>query len=797
MPPKKTAPAASGIRFGADPLAPTIQAPDGATLLRLARAPRVAKVRGQRAQRVVAWYVFTGRETEPRSADGVLSSDLHGDGYTADLGGAGVPLEAHARTLGPRTAELGWKAHTGEDVTLEVSFAIEPGERFFGFGERFNACDQRGQKVSVWAEERSVALPAPLSKALPKLKRNPFPSGPDSTYCPMSLFLSSRGWGLVVEESNRVVFDVGATDADTLSVKIFGPSLTLTLFFADTPAALVETMTAHTGRARLPQPWIFAPWNDAVMGPERVRSTAALLRREKIPSAAIWTEDWQNGSDLPFGQYWIFPTKMTVDRKRYPDFEKMTGELHAAGYRFLAYFFPYVLEGTDDYEEGRRLGVFMQDKKGRPWRLALMGEHYGQIDFTHPQAKPFLHAIFARTVALGVDGWMADFGEYTPVDARFHDGSNGWRMHNRYPLLWQEANRSFWDEARPDGDFVFFSRSGTVGSQRFAPVLWSGDQSTSFDRLDGLPAVIPAALNAGLSGVPYFATDLAGYKSFTCPPSDKELFLRWTELTTFLPVMRTHHGVKLHRNWTFDKDAETLDHYRRYARLHTALFPHIYRYAAEATRTGLPICRHLHLHYPGDAVAGGVDDQMLFGEELLVAPVTERGATSRALYLPAGEWVELWTGHRRGGGERIQTEAALGHIPLFLKAGSVLPTLDRYCDTLLTEPVAGIMTLADADASLRLTVAGPGRSEITLADGTEVRFEASDDLMGEVKAKVTHGTARDAAEDEMLAFLWKHARVLACAEGKRVTVALTRGRKSVGEVTISSPRARRFTIQSI
>lgn len=793
---RKTQQPARGIRLGVDPLSPAVHGADGAPLIRFAGAPRVAKVRGQRAQRVVAWYVFTGRESDRRSPDGVLSNDQRADGYDADLGGAGVPLEAHARVLGPRTARLAWKAHTASDLTIEVRIAIEPGERFFGFGERFNSCDQRGQRVSVWAEERSVALPAPLTKALPKLKRNPFPSGPDSTYCPMPLFLSSRGWGLVVAESNRVVFDVGHSEPDVLSVKIYGSSLTLDLFVADSPTELIETMTERTGRARLPQPWIFAPWNDAIIGPERVRSMAALLRREKIPSAAIWTEDWQNGADLPFGQYWIFPTKMTVDRGRYPDFEAMTGELHATGFRFLAYFFPYVLEGTEDYEEGRRRDVFMRDKNGKPWRLALMGEHYGQIDFTHPDAKPYLHAIFERTRKLGVDGWMADFGEYTPVDARFHDGSTGWQMHNRYPLLWQEANRSFWDRARPDGDYVFFSRSGTTGTQRFAPVLWSGDQSTSFDRLDGLPAVIPAALNAGMSGVPYFATDLAGYKSFTCPPSDKELFQRWTELTTFLPVMRTHHGVKVHRNWTFDKDAETLEHYRRYARLHTALFPHVHRYADEAARTGLPIVRHLHLHHPADTIAGGIDDQLLFGAELLVAPVVERGATTRGVYLPAGEWIELWTGRRREGAARVQVEAPIGHIPLFLAAGAALPTLDLYCDTLLTTQVPGIRTLADADASLRLTLTGPGSAEYTLPDGTHVAWQARENLAdAQIAARVAEGTAANAAEDEMIPFLWKHARVLACAEGKRVRVVLTRGRASVAEVSVSSPGSRRYTFQ--
>ncbi len=795
--PKKRQTTSSGIRFHVDPLRPAVEDASGTALLRVSEPPRLAQVRGQRAQRVVAWYVFTGRESSSHSADGVLSSRAHGGDFDAELGGAGMPLTLRAKRLGPRTAQLAYKAHATGDVAIEVQLAIEPGERFFGFGERFNACDQRGQRVSVWAEERSVALPAPLAKALPKTKRNPFPSGPDSTYCPMPLFTSSRNWGLVVEESNRVIFDVGAADPTKLSIKIFGASLTLTLFFADSPLGLIETMTERTGRATLPNPWIFAPWNDAVTGPERVREVANKLRAERIPSAAIWTEDWQNGSDLPFGQYWIFPTKMTVDEKRYPDFENMTRELRAKGYRFLAYFFPYVLEGTADYERGKKRGVFMRDKKGRPWRLALMGEHYGQLDFTHPEAKPYLHEIFARTEKLGVDGWMADFGEYTPVEARFHDGSTGWEMHNRYPLLWQEANRSFWDEARPDGDYVFFCRSGTVGSQRQAPVIWSGDQSTNFDKLDGLPAVIPAALNAGISGVPYFATDLAGYKSFTCGPSDRELFQRWTEMTTFLPVMRTHHGVRLYRNWSFDKDRETLDHYRRYTCLHTALFPHIHRYAAEAASRGLPIVRHLHLHHPDDAEAGGIHDQLLFGEELLVAPIVERGAVARSVYLPAGDWVDLWSGVRKEGPVRVQVEAPIGRIPLFLRTGSVLPTLDRYCDTLLTERVEGIRTLADADESLRVTVAGPGSSDIELADGTTIAFESSDALGGaDIRARVVEGRARTAEADDMVPFLWTGVTALACAEGKRVTVELARGKRPVGRVAISSSRSRRYTLQS-
>ena len=348
---------------------------------------------------------------------------------------------------------------------------------------------------------------------------------------------------------------------------------------------------------------------------------------------------------------------------------------------------------------------------------------------------------------------------------------------------------------------MFFVRSGSTGTQALAPVLWLGDQSTSFDRLDGLPSVVPAALNVGLSGIPFVACDVAGYKSFTCRPSDRELFLRWAQVGAVLPVMRTHHGT--HRaSWAFDRDAETLDGYRRWARLHTALFPHLARYAADAARRGHPIVRHLFLLAPRDERAGRVDDQLAVGAELIAAPVLERGAESRAVYLPRGGWVDLWSGALHRGPVDLEVDAPLDRLPLFLAAGTALATLDGYCDTLDAAPVEGLATLADSDASLRITIADPrGASpphDQTLADGTTVRvgWTNEEGSVGDLEGRVSTGRELDAVDDELLGFLLGGATPLACAEGRRLRVDLRRGGRAAGRIEIDGPRSRRYTIQA-
>ena len=789
----------------------------GRTLLESARPPGTRPhisplgcqaVRRQRARTVTGmWYFFTGRPGPWSYPPLAVSVETGDDFIEVDLAGepeAPAELRVRFELMGPRAVRCRCLALDRPEVNrLAFWFRAGPEDRFFGLGQQYNAADQRGRRVPIWTEERSMGLGDYLGKIVRESRFNPFPRGPNSTYFPVPFFLNPRGYGLLVDGSHRCEFDLACTRDDLFGFTYWDRAVEWIFFYGPEPLRVIEETTAHTGRATVPAAWAFAPWNDAVGGEDRVMEVAGTLRREKIPSSAIWTEDWQHGRSTPLG-YFIFPVRFDgPDRTLYPEIESLAGDLHDRGFRFLAYFFPYIWKGSALYREGREKGHFITDRRGRPCGVRVLFDRYGQIDLTRPEAREWMKGIFRRILDLGFDGWMADFGEYTPPQARFGSGEDGWTLHNRFPLLWQRLNREFFDEVRPDGDYVFFVRSGTTGSQRYAPVMWAGDQLTSWDRTDGLGCVLPAALSAGISGMPIWACDIAGYKSHTCLPSTRELFFRWTQIGALSPVMRTHHGVLARRNWSFDRDAETLELFGRYARLHTALVPYLYGCAHEAVEHGWPVMRHLLLHFPDDPAAVDMDDQYMFGPDILVAPVLKKGDRHRNLYLPQGEWIDFWTGRPFTGPGRIKVEAPLDIIPMFVRSGTLLPTFDLPVDTLVDEQIDGLVTYRDAVGSIRLTLFGKGETKRTLWDGTRLSAKktgTADRVQRAIRSgriSVTKGRPVRASTDALLPDTpWGGPDRAVSMDGGSVAFRIldTRGRP-IASGAATGPTSRRYTFQ--
>lgn len=675
---------------------------------------------------VLSWWRFIRRLGRWRPA--FRTAEDPGDGWVPLTGeGGNALLEWKAEVASPAVARGEVRVADGVPGDwLRWRLAVRPEERLLGFGERFNAVDQRGNKLYVWTEEGAVGLGEKLGKLLDGVSWNPFLNGPTTAYKPMPFFISSGGYGLLLETSARVEYDVAATDSDVLDITVWDRAFSWVLFYGPTPAEVVERFTEWTGRATVPAPWVFAPWNDAVYGSESVRTAARKLREEKIPTTALWSEDWQGGFWIPpinrkSAAYMIFPLRYKVDRILYPDAERVADDLHEQGFRWLSYFMPYILRNSREYREAKKKGYLLKNRRGGVCFVLISWYLYGQIDLTNPEAREWYMSLLEENVKTGFDGWMADFGEYVPPGAVASNGETGLIHHNKFPLLWQEVNRELFDRLRPDGDYVFFCRSAGVGSQKYAPVFWSGDSNTDFEKYDGLPSNLPAVISAGLCGLPLWAADIGGYMCLTTTGRDKEVFFRWTEFAALLPVMRTHHGTHPGRCWAYDSDRETLEHFRLYCRLHTALFPYIYGLAHEAARSGLPAVRHLVLEFPGDAESWGVENQFMLGDRLLVAPVIKRGATARSVYFPPGTWIDYWTGEEYGGPARRYVDAPLGRLPLYVMSGRAVATLDAPVDTLAAAAEgSGLVGLDEALSTLRVTLYGAGEDRVTLWDGTDV-----------------------------------------------------------------------------
>ena len=641
----------------------------------------------------------------------------------------------------------------------------QPDEKFLGFGERFNAVDQTGNKLKVWTEEGAVGLGEKWGRWLKGLPINPFPHGPTTAYKPMPFFISSRGYGLWLDTFARVEYDVASSRLDMVEAEIWDRSFDWYLIYGPEPSEIVERFTELTGRCQVPKPWTFIPWNDAVTGEKEVLKVANTLRKEKIPSSVIWSEDWQGGKwMLPgilrnYSSYVIFPFLYRLDRKLYPNAEKVAEELHKMGYRWLSYFFPYILRGNPTYREAKKKGYLLKNHWGHPACISILLISYGQIDLTNPEAREWYMKLLEDNLEIGFDGWMADFGEYTPPGTIAFDGEPGIIHHNRFPLLWQELNREVLERARPDGDYMFFCRSAAVGSQKYVPVFWSGDSNTDFEESDGMPSNLPAVLSAGICGLSIWAADLGGYMCITTRGRDKEVFFRWTELCALLSVMRTHHGTAPSRCWQFDHDRKTLDFYKIYARLHAALFPYIYTLVHEAAGTGMPVVRHLILHYPYDKRSWSIEDQFLLGDRLLVAPVIKRGARSRRVYFPPGKWVDYWTGDLVEGPRTLEVEAPLEMIPIYVKSGTVIPTYDRYFDTLANQiPGSTFIGPEAAHSRLRITLYGEGADRYRLWDRTEVEMSRDKGISPEAFSRLSpiNPTNAEPIKDDLQPESWRN-----------------------------------------
>lgn len=402
----------------------------------------------------------------------------------------------------------------------------------------------------------------------------------------------------------------------------------------------------------------------------------------------------------------------TFDPQRFPDPEGFIREVRALGYRLVLWISPWLVWDADPspaYRFCAEHGLLIRRADGSPYvhRLANSPTFVGScLDFTNPATVAWWQGHLRRLIRMGVDGFKTDFGEQVPLDAIFHDGRTGATWHNAYPRLYNQVTS---EALAAETHGVLLARSAWHGSQPYS-AIWAGDQSSDFGPATGLPSVIIAGQNAGLSGFPFWASDIGGYFG---TPSD-EVFVRWTQFGAFSPIMQIH-GTGCREPWRFS--AETLAIYRRYAQIHMDLLPYVYSSARRAVETGIPIMRALALEHPDDEGAWGdlAEHEYCFGDHLLVAPVYYGRDRFRHLYVPRGLWRDFWTGEPVEGGRVHRVPAPLDTIPVLARAGALVPWLDPSADTCL---LAEDPTIRQAGPHLRLAIYPGADGAFELYDST-------------------------------------------------------------------------------
>jgi alpha-glucosidase (family GH31 glycosyl hydrolase) len=610
-----------------------------------------------------------------------------------------------ARVTGPRLAEV---THTG------IAFHARPPERYLGFGERSNAVDQRGNEVENYVsegpfEEDERGLVPSFVPAWGYHPRD------DATYFPMPWLLSTRGYGVLLDNSEPSLFSLAREARGIWRTEVEAADLRLRVFAGPRPADVLRRLTARIGRQpRPPAPFVFGPWYQPR---EPEKEILARLQRGDVPLSVAQTYTHYLPCESQRG-------RGNAERARIERF-------HREGLAVTTYFNPMICTGHTRYPAAAADDALVRNAAGAPYvyRYSTTTPFVvSQFDFSAKAGRGFYGGLLREAIADGHDGWMEDFGEYTPLDSRSASGLDGRRLHNLYPTQYHcGAHQAAPESAR-------FVRSGWTGTGACAPIVWGGDPSVDWG-FDGLESAITNGLTMGLSGVSTWGSDIGGFFALLENRLTPELLIRWIQFGAVSGVMRTQaDGIHIPESerpqlW----DPEVVAHWRRWAKLRTQLYPYLAAADAQYGRTGLPIMRHLSLAYPRDRRAVGVDDAFLFGPDLLAAPVVTPGARQRTLYLPAGRWIDLWRSARYmtrsgglalrrarvlRGGRSVTVPATLGELPLLARAGTLLPLLSPDVDTLASYgDRARVVSLSERQGRRALLAFPRGASAARLEDG--------------------------------------------------------------------------------
>lgn len=621
---------------------------------------------------------------------------------------------------GPRGSTRLRLEAAGEVDRVSIAFGCNDGEHFYGLGARPQGTDHTGTTQLLYTAEQGIG-----QADYPLYESDLLRGRTGDTYFPVPWTVTDRGTGVAIDNDQvGRMYLCGEDEPNVLRFESWGQSIDLLLFAAASPRQAVADWTLASGPPVAAPDWAFGPWVALQHGADELVRTAQVLREHDIPATALWAQDWIGGDSSPLFGYDLH-YHWEWDQDLYPGLPGLIDDLHASGFAFLGYFNPFITDEFREWDEARDSGYLPRTPEGDFYEFAIVYRYGSVVDLSNPDAWDWALGYLRAAAEMGQDGWMCDFAEWMPFDAQVDAGS-GQDLHNRYPLLWQQLNMQALDEVHGAGNALCFNRSGWAGTQALAPVTWPGDQETSFARDDGMPTAREIGVGLGLSGVGRFGSDIAGYSSQWTGPSDRELYWRWVELGAFEPVMRTHDGLRADDNWHWEADAETLEHFARYARLHMRLLPYLKLLDADYRERGLPLMRHNLIvadpAAPNWAALRDAPDQHFLGDDLLIAPILDEGAVERTVVLPPGRWYHFLDAGSWDGGGVVTVPAPLGSTPVLARGGSVLPLGDPDVMTSYPASDADVVDTADRADRLHLVAFAGGSSTRDLGGGASLSF---------------------------------------------------------------------------
>ena len=517
----------------------------------------------------------------------------------------------------------------GSDNSRSINpvLTIAPGERIYGCGESFGALNKVGQKVQIMVTD---------------------PQGPetDGQYKPVPFFFSNRGYGIFMHTSAPVTADFGASYIGADRLFMADEQLDMFVFFGE-PKDILNEYTNITGKSPMLPLWTFGTWMSRItyFSQEEGLDIAKKLRQHKIPSDVIhFDTGW-------FGVDWQCDYEFAKDRFKDP--KGMLDQMKRDGFHTCLWQLPYFTPKNRFFREIVDGGMAVRNAAGSlPYEDAV-------LDFTNPKTVSWYQSKIEGLMKLGVATIKCDFGEAAPYDGFYHNGRGGLYEHNLYPVRY---NKALWEQVERShpGEGVIWARSAWAGSQRYA-LHWGGDAATTNT---GMLGDLRGGISFGLSGFSFWSHDMGGF--VTASPED--IYRRWLPFG-FLSSHTRAHGAPPTEPWLISESFTKA--FRQAAEMKYRLMPYVYAQAKDCTERGLPMVRALLVEFPDDPGAWLVEDQYMFGSQILVAPLLESG-DSRTVYLPRGKWIDYQSGKVYEGG--YQT-IKVGEIPcvILVRDGSLIP----------------------------------------------------------------------------------------------------------------------------
>ena len=522
---------------------------------------------------------------------------------------------------------------------MSDSLMLDVGECVYGLGERFAAYVKNGQSIDMWNADGGTAS--------------------EQTYKNIPFYMTNRGYGIFVEDTSDVSFEVASEKVERVQFSAEGETIVYDVIYGGTPKAVLDGYTALTGRPALMPAWSFGLWLSTSFTTNYDEKTATSfiqgMADRDIPLSVFHFDCfWMKGFN------WC---DFTWDEETFPDPVGMLKRYHDRGLHLCCWINPYIGQASPLFREGMEHGYLLKKTNGDVWQTDLWQAGMGILDVTNPDARAWYCDHLRKILRMGVDCLKTDFGERIPVkDIAYFDGKDPLHMHNYYSFLYNKMVFDLLKEERGEGEAILFARSATAGSQQF-PVHWGGDNSASYI---SMAETLRAGLSMSHSGFGFWSHDISGFEQ-TAPA---DVYKRWAAFGLLSSHSRLHGSSSYRVPWLFDE--ESCDVVRKFTRLKCRLMPYLYGAAVEAHEHGTPMMRPMMLEFPDDPACDTLDRQYMMGESLLVAPVFH--ADSHVdYYLPDGLWTSLLDGRKVQGGHWQKETHDFLSLPLMVRPGTVLP----------------------------------------------------------------------------------------------------------------------------